>query len=163
MSKVLTFCPLVDLKYLRAQVIKSYIAPQTKVVCFTCGTASKALRSVGLDVISVGNHESLIPNKWFTQKEIQDTFNLFDATCGHLNMELMNALADEYKRALADYIESDAEYIVPTGSGETLVCLKLAFPEVNFHAVYNKDEYTEYHKDATLNRLVSQLATTISK
>lgn len=158
------FNPTIDLKHIRAHVIRDYLYPNDKVVCFSCGNASRALKDVGLDVLDIGECGDLKPNHWFTQKEIAETFsNRFDATCGHLNAELMNELALAYRSILKDYISQTdySDYWIPTGSGETLVCLKMAFPERRFHAVYNIDEATEYNEHAPLNRLVRLLAKTI--
>ena len=162
------FDPIIDLKHIRAHVIRDYLYEKdkynNKVVCFSCGNASRALKDVGLDVLDIGEHGDLKPNHWFTQKEISEIFsNRFDATCGHLNMELMNELSLVYKDVLKEYMHQNRhkDYWVPTGSGETLVCLKMAFPEKNFHAVYNIDDATRYNNNAPLNQLVRLLATTI--
>lgn len=164
------FNPVIDVKHIRAHVIKGYLYLRdkynNKVVCFSCGHASTALKDVGLDVLDIGEHGDLVPNHWFTQLEIERLFpDRFDATCGNLSMELMLALANAYKDVYAEYMKQneDTDYLVPTGSGETLVCLKLAFPDVNFHAIYNRDKFTKYHEEAPLNKLVELLATTITK
>jgi hypothetical protein len=47
---------------------------------------------------------------------------------------------------------------VPSGSGETLVCLKLAYPEKKFIAVYNLDAATEYSPRCPLNDFVKVMA-----
>jgi hypothetical protein len=45
---------------------------------------------------------------------------------------------------------------VPTGSGETILCLKLAFPHIQFVAEYdNSNPATEYSADAPLSTIVS--------
>ena len=52
-------------------------------------------------------------------------------------------------------------YDIFSGSGETLVCLKMAYPEKDFIAHYNVKGYekaTEYNEVAPLNRLVKVLA-----
>ena len=165
MTEVYKFDPVIDLKYIRAHVIRDYIYPETKVVCFSCGNASKALKDVGLDVLDIGEHGDLKPNHWFSQKEIAEKFpGRFDATCGHLNIELMNELSGTYKAVLKHYMHQNrhSDYWVPTGSGETLICLKMAFPEKKWHANYNLDEATEYHPEAPLNKLVKLMAKTIN-
>ena len=163
MIDVPRFNPTIDLKHIRAHVIRDYIYPNDKVVCFSCGNASKALKDVNeLDVLDIGEYGDLKPNHWFTQKEIADIFpNRFDATCGHLNMELMNELASTYHNIFQYYVEGHEAFWLPTGSGETLICLKMAFPDILFHAVYNIDAATKYEENAPLNMLVKQMAFTI--
>jgi hypothetical protein len=45
-------------------------------------------------------------------------------------------------------------YQVPTGSGETIVCLRQAFPESLFLPVYNISAGTQYNPQAPLNKQV---------
>lgn len=149
-------------KELRAAVIKKYIAEAgyDKVVCFSCGNAAAKLEEAGVDVLHIGAKGVLEPHKWFTQAEIAKVFpGYFDATSGHLPAELMVRLAKVYK-AYIGRIQGDTVYI-PTGSGETLVCLKMAYPEKQFVAVYNIDKATEYDIDAPLNAYVRATAAAI--
>jgi hypothetical protein len=146
-------------KRIRAQIIKQYMqdAGYKKAVCFSCGNAGKALADAGVNVLHIGAQGELTPNKWYTQADIAQVFTgYFDATSGHLPMQVMLQLADAYKEHLSNTLGSTV--YVPTGSGETLVCLKLAYPDKRFIAVYNLDSATEYSKDAPLNRLVQLLA-----
>lgn len=137
-------------------------AGYTKAVCFSCGNAAQALIDAGVDTLHIGAKGALTPNHWFKQNEIARTFpGYFDATSGHLPMELMLAIAAAFKSHLKDSLE-DVVY-VPSGSGETLVCLQLAYPEKKFVAVYNLDNATEYDDNAPLNRLVDILAFDIYK
>lgn len=140
-------------KKIRSQVIKEYIKKDYKqVVCFSCGNAARALEEEGLNVIHIGTQGELTPNKWYTMQEIHNRFpTAFDATSGHLNMELMKKIGQKYKEYLG---ELDETMYIPTGSGETLVCLKLAYPEQNFIAVYNLGVETEFNTHAPLNKLV---------
>lgn len=146
-------------KRLRSLVIHDYVGDK-KVVCFSCGSASRELRIAGCNVLAIGENDILIPNHWFTQQEIAETFpTYFDATSGHLSMELMLLIANRFKEYLG--FLSDDEYDVHCGSGETLVCLKLAYPEKKFNAIYNVPELkaeTAYNKKAPLNQLVKLLA-----
>ena len=144
-------------KRIRAQIIKQYIEGRyKKAVCFSCGNAAMALEDAGVKTLHIGEHGVLKPQKWFTQAEIHEMFpDYFDATSGHLPAELMNMLANAYKNYLR---ELPPEVYVPTGSGETLVCLKTAFPAVDFVAVYNLDKATEYGESCPLNALVKALA-----
>lgn len=147
-------------KKIRAEVIKEYLtaAGQDKCICFTSGNAGKALKKVGLKVITVGENEPLLPLKWFSYNEIAE-LGLFDATSGHLPMPLIVEIAQRLKKKLKklDKIE------LPTGSGETLLCLKLAFPQAKITAVYNLDRPTHYSNYAPLNSLVELLADSIKK
>lgn len=150
-------------KEIRARAISDYMkeAGYTRAVCFSCGHAAQELEKVGVDVLHIGKRGKLTPNQWFTQAEITRDFNgYFDATSGHLPMDLMLNISVLFKRFLQNKL-NDVVY-VPTGSGETLVCLKLAYPEKKFIAVYNLDEATEYCKYAPLNEMVKLLAEDIT-
>lgn len=146
-------------KKIRALAIKRYLenSKYKGVVCFTCGNAAKELKAIGVEVVEVGVNGVLEPKKWFSGKEISYIFNnYFDATCGHLPFELMNEISVKYKEVLGE-LKDDIIY-VPTGSGETLICLKMAYPNKKFIAVYNISKATEYHKEAPLNKMVELLA-----
>ena len=126
------------------------------VVCFSCGNATRELKNIGLNVIDISPQGDLIPNKWYKPSEVAEVFtNYFDATSGHLSMEIMQMIGDEFKKALGNIPQTN---YVATGSGETLVCLKLAYPSKDFIAVYNIDKATEYNENATLNNLVKIMA-----
>lgn len=148
-----------NIKRLRAMLLHDYIGADKKYVCFSCGNTSKSLKRLGLDVLDISPNGDLIPNRWFTIQEVRETFpDRFDATCGHLSIDIMNRLSNSYKGYFKHYLEMYDEIIVPTGSGETIVCLALAFPNKKFVARYNIDASTEYHEEAPLNKLVEQLA-----
>lgn len=155
-------------KRLRAQVIKDYVRGKD-VVCFSCGNASSELIYAGVHTLCIGDgfNSLLTPTRWFTQREIAEIFpTFFDATPGHLSMELMLLLAEKYKEFLTTHnlIEGD-EYDILCGSGETLVCLKLAFPEKRFNAIYNAkgfEKETKYDSHAPLNQLVKLVANKIN-
>lgn len=144
-------------KAIRAQVIKKYIEGRyDKVVCFSCGNAAAELHKAGVKVLHIGRHGILEPHKWFSQAEIAETFpNYFDATSGHLPMELMLLLSAEYRAYLG---ELPPVVYLPCGSGETLLCLKLAYNDTRFVAVYDIDEATEYDERCVLNPIVELLA-----
>ena len=144
-------------KRIRAHFIKQYMAQEgkTRAVCFSCGNAAAELETAGVDVLHIGAHGVLEPHKWFTQAEIKHIFpDYFDATSGHLPMELMYELGQAYAAHLGKLPET---VYVPSGSGETVVCLKLAYPATHFVAVYNRDEATEYSPYCPLNALVRVL------
>ena len=141
-------------KRLRAEVIKDYLRNKKYdgVVCFSCGNATRELKNTGLNVIDVSPKGDFIPLHWFTPSEIKAMFpTYFDATSGHLGNDLMLLIAKRFKEFLGDIPQ---ENYIPTGSGETLVCLKLAYPEKEFIAIYNLDSATEYNENATLNNFV---------
>lgn len=144
-------------KMIRSGVIRKYIGGnRDKVVCFSCGNAARALANEGLDVLHIGEEGVLTPNKWFSQREIAYWFgDYFDGTSGHLSVELMQIIGEAYKEFLGDLPEL---VYLPTGSGETLVCLKMAYPNTDFVAVYNLGKETEYNENAPLNRLVELLS-----
>jgi len=156
MSKYLTF----PHKQIRAKVIRRYINSfNKKVICFSCGNAAEALENEGLFVLHIGERGVLDANVWFTQQSIEALFpDYFDATTGHLSMELMLLIAEEYKEYLG---ELESPVYLPTGSGETLVCLKMVYPEIDFIAEYNLGPETEYSEYAPLNQLVQLLASEI--
>ena len=154
-------------KQLRAEVIKQYIGNK-KAVCFSCGNASKELLKAGVNTLCIGGDIGVLqPNKWFTQNEVANIFpDYFDATLGHLSIELMKLIAQAYKKYFDEneLMKSDI-YDIMCGSGETLICLKLAYPDKAFNAFYNVKGYeaeTAYNEEATLNSLVRLVANKIT-
>ena len=148
-------------KKIRSEVIKQYMqeAGYKQAVCFTCGNAGRELRRAGVETIIVGGEGDMLPNRWLSTAEIHRMFpSCFDATSGHLNMEVMGRIASAYKAYLGD-LPPVVE--VPTGSGECLVCLKLAYPHVRFIAEYDVaglERQTQYCAMAPLVPLVGILA-----
>ena len=158
---------MIELKYPFKSLRSTYLVyryPNEKMVCFTCGNAGKKLKERGADVITVGSNEDLIPNRWFSQKEIHELFpDRLDVTSGHLRMEDMIFLSDVYKSFIGK-LDEHTIYRVNSGSGETLVCLALAYPNCNFIAVYDDShEETKYNESAPLNKLVELLAYDVIK
>lgn len=146
-------------KELRSTVIAEYMKRHgfEKAVCFSCGNASRMLKQAGVKTLDISPTGDMQANRWFTIGEIKAAFpDYFDATSGHLPMDCMDAVANEFyfrlHKTMPDAI------MLPTGSGETLVCLKLAFPKTKITAVYNLDAATQYEPDAPLNDLVKLLA-----
>ena len=145
-------------KQYRAEIIRRYMEfmGYKKAVCFSCGNAAMALKAAGVEVLYIGETGDLAPNKWWRQEEVKKWFpDCFDATSGHLPIPIMKSIGVYYTQTLGDVGD---EIYVPTGSGETLVALKLAWPNKKFIAVYNLDKATEYDEDAPLNPLVQLLA-----
>lgn len=146
-------------KALRAAAIKEFMAANSfnRCVCFSCGNSSKALKEAGIDCVDISPQGDLIPSsKWWSKSEIRSTFaDCFDATSGHLPVELMSDISKKFKQEFKDLIKSGCSYDIPTGSGETVFCLKLAFPDVDFTAVYSKSDKTcTYNPEAPLNPII---------
>lgn len=148
-------------KSLRAKIIKKHMQANgyKEAVCFSCGNASKALKKEGVKIIEISPSGDFIANRWFKKAEINQIFTgAFDATSGHLPIELMDEIATEIKEKIQ--LTKNQKYEIPTGSGETFVVLSLAFPEIEFVPIYNEDASTEYHEEAPLNNLVKALQKT---
>lgn len=155
-----------DMKRLRAEVIAKHLKQigEQRCVCFTCGNAAAALRKAGVQVVEVGAKGKLKPSTWFGYSDIQQAFNgLFDATSGHLPMPLMRQIAARVRREkeiIKWIINAHTEaggFFVPTGSGESIVVLAMAYPRGVFLPVRFKHPATKYDKDAPLNDLVKAL------
>lgn len=151
-SKPLTF----PHKKIRSQVIADYIrhAGYKGVVVFTCGNAAQALRDEGLEVVEIGPRGDLKTDKWWTMAEIRKAWpDLFDATSGHLAVPIMGDIAKAYKEHLGTL--KAGRYSVPSGSGETICCLRIAYPLLTFDPAYdNSRPETSRHPDAPLNAIV---------
>lgn len=152
-------------KKLRAEVIKEYLTENgiRGAVCFSCGNTSRALREAGIDTLDISPTGDLQALRWFTPSEIKREFpDRLDATSGHLGPDLMNRIASAFLSYLGSLQESE-DYVVPTGSGETIIALKIAYPTIRFHAVYNLDAATSYDSRAPLNGLVKAVAASVTK
>ena len=142
-------------KALRAAVIRAYMgaAGIAGAVCFSCGNASRALRVAGVPTIDVSPRGDLIAGHWWTPGEIARTWpHLFDATSGHLPVHLMVEVAREMREKWN--LHPGCTYLVPTGSGETITCLRWAFPGSIFKPVRNTGPATRYEPGAPLNFVV---------
>lgn len=155
-------------KEIRSRVVAEYCkeANISGVVCFSCGNASAALKKIGLDVLEMLPSNSLVINKWWTPEEIKKAWpDRFDATSGHLPLFLMMRIAEGYKKylsSLQQVISSKNVIDVPTGSGETIICLCLAYPNTKFNAIYNtSNRGTKYEENAPLNKIVRIMANEI--
>ena len=151
-------------KQIRAQLIKEYMreAGYDRAVCFTCGNAGQALVAAGVPTLVIGGGlGDLRPGRWWSQAEIRACWpHYFDATSGHLPNELITRLA----RAFGDLFkwEPPDDRCVPTGSGETVLALALAFPGCRWRACYdNRDPATAYMPRAPLNDMVRCLCATV--
>lgn len=125
-------------KALRAAVIAQHAlqAGDNRLVCFTCGHAARALEAVGLDVVAIGPGEALRTVRWWTPGAVARAFpGRFDATPGHLPLPLLLDYARTLFRAVGAL--PLRAYAVPTGSGETIVALRLVYPDTIFVPVYD--------------------------
>lgn len=143
-------------KQIRSRVIADYVgaAGYRGVVVFSCGNSAAALREQGLDVLEIGPRGDLQTNKWWTPAAIHRTWpDLFDATSGHLHTPLMGDIAKAFRAHLGEL--SATRYIVPSGSGETICCLRIAYPLPDFEAWYDDSKpETQRHPNAPLNPFV---------
>lgn len=125
---------VVGQKAVRARVIKWYMDAAgypEGCVCFSCGNAAAALRAAGVRVLEVGPHGALRPGHWWEPEEVHRAWpHLFDATSGHLPLPLMARIAEALRTELQEIGEGPHD--IPTGSGETIVCLRMAYPNVRF-------------------------------
>lgn len=142
-------------KRIRAEVIKEYLQEAglpLKVVCLTCGNASKQLSAIGVEVIEVTEAEH-----WWEYSEIQKYYGVFDATSGHLPFPLMEKISVRLSKQNITITPHEIN-LIATGSGETFVTMSLAYPHTRFKPVYNMDRATQYNAEAPLNELVRLLA-----
>lgn len=159
-----------DRKIIRSLAIARYMnaARYTEAVCFSCGNAAEALRQqIGREQvleIGPGGNAAMLPMRWFAQADIDKVFpGMFDATSGHLPMDVMNNVAEILLGALGPDPEGHGgEFCVDCGSGETFVALKLAFPHLPLHAVYTQSNPAlQWNRQAPLNDLVKALAVSV--
>lgn len=140
-------------KKIRAEIISKFIADAgyRGCVAFSCGHATTELRLAGVWVLDISPTGDLQPtNKWWKPAEIHKAFpDLFDATSGHLPAPIMVLISQAFKEYLGEL--PYPEYEVPTGSGETIICLRWAYPDIKFHPVFNVWKGTEYDERNALN------------
>jgi hypothetical protein len=90
--------------------------------------------------------------------EIGELFghDVFDATSGHLPFWMMARLAEKYRQLYSFSIPSTEDAIeIPTGSGETIGCLRMAFPTVSFIPVWDSTQPNlEYHPPCDTARVL---------
>lgn len=147
-------------KKARSKIIAQYIleAEYRGAVCFSCGFAAQCLREEGVRVIEIGPKGILSANKWFLPSEIRRLWpDYLDSTSGHLPLWMMWSIAEEMRRDAALALLADEAYRVPTGSGETVTCLRLAFPHITFMPIYDVGEGTKHHPGAPLNGVVKAM------
>jgi len=159
----------------RAKVVASHVLgiPRyaSRIVVFSSGLPARELEALnaGFHILDISVNGMLAPTeRWWTPEEIMNTWpDHFDATPGHLPAYLMVRLARHYRAALDAREEwrdalAEVPVEVPTGSGETIVCLRWAYPDRSFKPVYGVDgleRATEYHPGAPLNLAASGFLT----
>ena len=147
---------LTNRKTIRAGIIARYMdsAGYAKCICFTCGNAAQALRNAGVRVLEVGPQGQLQAGRWWTPGQIAAVWpSFFDATSGHLPIYLMAELALALAGVLGT-LDKGVAHKVPTGSGETILALRMAYPEIEFAPLYNIDRATRREEEAPLTGLV---------
>lgn len=149
-------------KHIRADVIDRYMRANgfRLCVCFSCGNASRILKEHGVPCVAVAPDGDLLAGRWWTMAEIRRTFpTAFDATSGQLPADVMLQVAHEFRKEFAPlFADGDKAYVIPTGSGETVLCLKLAFPDRTFIAQWRTgDPNCEYEPCAPLTPFVRAL------
>lgn len=152
-------------KRIRAEVIRAYMERNgiAFAVCFSCGNASRYLLDSGVPLLDISPRGDLVANRWFTMEEIRRKFpSAFDATSGHLPTDLMLEIAERLREELR--FDPTTEYVIPSGSGESVVCLKIAFPGIAFVPQYdNSCPATEYNEQAPLNPIIRAMFDKIEK
>lgn len=152
------------IKQIRAEVIATYLHQVgiKDVLCFSSGNCAKYLKMQGLNVLAVVN-----PQEWYTPEQI-GSFGLFDATSGNIPMFLINRIAERFAKdsqlgRVKLICDGAAESVkngvlrLPTGSGESLLIIKLAYPHLEIEPIYDLDEATKYNEGAPLNAMVNLL------
>jgi hypothetical protein len=107
-------------------------------------------------VVDISRTGELEARTWWMPEEIHKIWpDLFDATSGHLPVPLLARIAEAFRGYLGELPAK--RYDVPTGSGETITCLRIAYPRVRFTAVYNLNAATLYDDRAPMDTLVEAM------
>jgi len=144
-------------KSIRARIIADYLrrSGASACVCFSSGNAAYELRRCGLDVVEVGPAGDLQSRTWWKPEDIRRVWpERFDATPGHLPVFLMVRLAAAFRQSLGEL--PAPTYEVPTGSGETITCLRWAYPGVQFVPIFGVGRGTEREPNAPLLSIAEQ-------
>lgn len=149
---------MVKIKQLRAAWIAAYCkrAGYAGVTCLTCGTTGIALieacRKEGLECRVFSN-----PQRWWGNAEFieYNGTQFFDATSGHIPLFIICALGEVYREYLGEI--SDDEIVVPTGSGETALSLRVAYPNKTIIAQYGESAEIKRDLHAPLNSAIDAL------
>jgi hypothetical protein len=131
------------------------------VVCCSCGNATAALREtqpIGRYVVDISPNGQIRPNKWLEPADIARIFpGHLDATPGHLPLWVLR----NYGEALIRNVDLSnvATTVIPCGSGEALVALKMVRPWMGLCAEYDdRRPELKYDPECLLNSLVEELS-----
>lgn len=151
-------------KRLRAEVITDYVRSAGSfkgIICITCGAAGdeilKAAKTGCGDIVIIMPTEG---DEWITMEQIaRDYPGYFDATSGHLPFWLMVRIAHRFRQYIDKHTRRtfSSEVRVPTGSGETIFELRMAYPdmvETQLVALYDYSRGSRFESDAPLNQAV---------
>ena len=120
---------LPNVKAIRAEVIKSHLPSGTeRIVCLSCGNASKALEETIDDVpiVAVDRDNPILTTREISIDELRHYFGpgALNATSGYLPLDWMETIGQK----LAPLIPRARRYYVPCGSGETIMSLAFFVP-----------------------------------
>ncbi len=139
----------------RATLIAEHLEQGQPLVCFTSGDAGKELQRVGVRPLCVGPNEALMPGRWWSPAEIRRQWpEHFDAPPGHLPICMVVELGHRLARVLGDLPKRVA---IPAGSGETLLAMAWAYPEIELYGVINLDPNSEHHDKSPLAPAVASV------
>ncbi len=120
---------LPNVKKIRAEVIRKRLpAGVERIVCLSCGNASKALQKTisALPVVAI---DSDSPLRAATELSIDELWRYFgqqtlNATSGYLPLDWVEAIGQKFLKL----VPQAERYFVPCGSGETLLALSFFIP-----------------------------------
>jgi hypothetical protein len=149
---------MLEIKRLRAEFLAQHCVRSgfTGIACLTCGTTGIALihacQKHDLECRVFSN-----PKRWWSNEEFikHNGTQFFDATSGHIQLLLMCKLGLIYRGLLGDI--EDSSITVPSGSGETALSLKFAYPDKIIIAEYGNTKETKKEPYAPLNEIVRAL------
>lgn len=127
---------LPNVKRLRAEVVRDRLPPGVeRIVCLSCGNASRALAQV-IDSVPVVPVDSSSPVRVDRELSINDLWAYFgpealNATSGYLPLDWVEVIGQR----LIKLVPKARRYFVPCGSGETLLALSFFIPTDRLVAV----------------------------
>lgn len=145
-----------DFKLHRAILIASvFKGKKMPIVCLTCGNAAVTLRmNCDGEILELGPGVNAVmkPNKWLRPHEVAQMFpNHFDATSGHLPFWMLVILAGSLREKESKYLVGEDKILVPSGSGESAVIAKLAFPRCTVIAQFdNSKPSTTFNQESLM-------------
>ena len=149
-----------NLKDIRSRIIMKHLDETDKysgAVIISCGNAYESLKTIagnkrmilGLSTSQEYDDSIRMENRFYSKEEIKSTFpNLFNATSGALNSNLMWTIGWEIYRKLGIQDYHDEPLLVPVGSGETLLSLSHVITKEKLRG-YTCDAYPHITMDYT--------------